>query len=195
LFSDLGTTTSTGGIATIGLALARLPNGTLLDLELQALELESKTKTIARPKLVTTDQNKAVVEQGVDIPYQEKTSSGATSITYKKASLRLEVTPHITPDDKIWMDLIITNDAPVALVQDSAIKTNRLETKVLVNNGETIVLGGVLTLTKNKTRAKVPLFGDIPFIGAIFRNRNESEDRKELLIFITPKIIKPTVAS
>lgn len=192
LFSDLATSTSTGGIATLGLALARLPNGTLLDLELQALELESKTKTIARPKLVTTDQNKAVVEQGVDIPYQEKTSSGATSITYKKASLRLEVTPHITPDNKIWMDLQITNDTPVALVQDSAIFTNRLETKVLVNNGETIVLGGVLSLLKNRTKAKVPILGDIPFLGAIFRNRHESEERKELLIFITPKIVVPT---
>lgn len=196
LFSDLGTTTP-AGIATLGLALAKLPNGTLLDLEIQALELETKAKTIARPKILTTDQNKAVVEQGLEIPYQEATSSGATSTSFRKAVLRLEVTPQITPDDKITMDLKISNDSPGApLAQENGgealtINTNRLDTKVLVDNGETVVLGGVLSITKTRSRAKVPFFGDIPFLGAMFRNRNETESRKELLIFITPKIVKP----
>ncbi len=190
LFSDLGNITSAGKIASVGLSLARLPNGTLLDLELQALELESKTKTIARPKVLTEDKNKAVVEQGTDIPYQESTSSGATSITYKKASLRLEVTPHITPDNKVQLDLIITNDSPVSKTLNSAINTNRLETKVLVDDGETVVLGGVLSVLTSRTGFKVPFFGDIPIIGAIFRNRNLADSRQELLIFITPRIVK-----
>lgn len=198
LFSDLGTTTS-AGIASLGLALARLPNGTLLDLELQALELESKTKTIARPKLMTTDQTKAVVEQGLEIPYQEASSSGATSTSYRKAVLKLEVTPQITPDGKITLALIITNDSRGEAIATSnggealTINTNRLETTVLVDNGETVVLGGILTITKVRRSAKVPFFGDIPFLGAMFRNRNREEIRKELLIFITPKIVKPAL--
>lgn len=196
LFSDLGVNTA-AGIASVGLAFAKLPNGTLLDLEIQALESESKAKTIARPKLLTTDQNKAVVEQGFDIPYQEATSSGATSTSYKKAVLKLEVTPHITPDDKITLDVVVTNDTPGAPVpqalggQAITINTNRLETKVLVDNGETVVLGGILQLTKNKTRVKVPFFGDLPLVGLLFRSKTERDQRQELLIFITPKIIKP----
>jgi len=198
LFSDLSAVPSVSGIQVgkLGLALAKLPNGTLLDLELQALEYESRSKTIARPKLITMDQNKATVEKGVDIPYTQSTSSGATSVTYKTAALKLEVTPHITPDDKISLDLTISNDtqgpnAPAGPV----VNTNRLATKVLVDNGETIVLGGVLQIADNKQWAKIPFFGDLPIIGAIFRNKYASYTPKELIIFLTPKIINPVINS
>ncbi len=200
LFSDLAVTTN-AGIGKLGLAFAKLPNGTLLDLEIQALELESKVKTIARPKLLTTDQNKAAVEQGFDVPYQEASSSGATTTSYKKASLRLEVTPQITPDDKITMDVVVTDDSLGQTIstanggQAIVINTNRLETKVLVNNGETVVLGGILQLTKNKVKVKIPFFGDLPLVGIFFRSKTENDTRTELLIFITPRIVETNTPS
>lgn len=201
LFSDLGSTTIGGGGTKLGLSLARLPSNTLLDLEIQALEYEAKVKTISRPTLITVDQHKAFVETGVEIPYQESTRAGAASVTFKKAVLRLEATPHITPDHKIILDLIISNDSQGTITTQNTgtgqtsnvvgINTNKLQTKVLANNGETIVLGGVLTLSDAKTKARVPILGDLPCIGALFRNRYQKETYKELLIFITPKIIKP----
>jgi len=202
LFSDLGIDTLPGvaGAATakVGFALARLPNGTLLDLELQALEYESKSKTLSKPKLVTLDQNKATVEQGVQIPYLQSTSSGAASIAFQTASLKLDVTPHITPDDKITLDLDISQDTlgdkvnlGTAGGNPPSINTNHLTTKVLVDNGETVVLGGVLVITDSKTWAKVPFFGDLPIIGALFRNKGIQYKPSELLIFLTPKILKP----
>ncbi len=198
-FSDFGVTTAgtvygAAGLnpASAGFALAKLPNGTLLDLELQALEYETRSKTVARPKLVTMDQNKATVEQGVDIPYLEASSSGATSVSYKTAALKLEVTPHITPDDRISLDLQISNDTQGATVAAGpVVNTNRLQTKVLIDNGETVVLGGVLSILDTKQFAKVPFFGDLPFIGAIFRNRYSQYTPKELIIFLTPKIVNP----
>jgi len=198
LFSDLGATAITGApTATIGLALAKLPNGTLLDLELQAMEFESTSKTIARPNLVTMDQNKASMEKGIEIPYQESTSSGAATIAFKTAAIKLDVTPHITPDDKITLDLEISNDTKGIDVPTSttgsvpAINTNKLKTKVLVDNGETVVLGGVLQITDSKTVAKVPFFGDLPIIGGLFRNKFVKHNPTELIIFLTPRIINP----
>lgn len=206
LFSDLpGVLSGAAAVGQVpgklGLALARLPNGTLIDLELQALEFEAKIQTISRPKITTTDKTRAYVEQGFEIPYLEASSSGATSIAFKKAVLRLEVTPQITPDDKLMLDLSITNDSPsniTTLVGGLAgttgssigLKTSRLTTQVLVNNGETIVLGGVLTLIDSKKCAKIPFFGDLPLVGVLFRNKNMLEERKEVLIFITPCIVK-----
>lgn len=199
LFSDLGAITagtvfgSTGIVpGKIGLALGRLPNGTLLDLELQALEFESKSKTIAKPKLVTLDKNKASVEQGVDIPYLQASSSGATSVAYKTAALKLEVLPQITPNNKIDMELSISNDTQgVIVAAGPTVNTNRLQTKVLVDNGETIVLGGVLSVKDTKQVAKIPFFGDLPIIGALFRNRFTSFVPSELIVFLTPKIVVP----
>lgn len=195
LFSDLGAVAGSNlsSPAKIGLALAKLPNGTLLDLELQALEFEARSKTIARPKLVTMDQNKATVEKGVDIPYLQASSSGATSVAYKTAALKLEVTPHITPDDKISLDLLISNDTQGANTQNAGptVNTNRLQTKVLVDNGETVVLGGVLQIVDNKQWSKVPFFGDLPVIGGLFRNKYSLYSPKELIIFLTPRIIHP----
>jgi type IV pilus secretin PilQ/predicted competence protein len=199
LFSDLGAITAGTGFAAagfnpakVGLALARLPNGTLLDLELQALEYQSHSKTIARPKLLTQDQNKASVQKGVDIPYLQASSSGATSVAYKTAALKLDVTPHITPDDKISLDLSISNDTQGAIVAAGpVVNTNRIETKVLVDNGETVVLGGVLQVTDNKQTAKVPFFGDLPIIGGLFRSKYAKYNPTELIIFLTPRIINP----
>lgn len=200
LFADLPVSPTVAGLnpGKLALALARLPNGMLVDLELQALEFESKIKTISRPKITTTNKTKAYVEQGFEVPFQEASSSGATSTSFKKAVLRLEVTPQITPDGKIIMDLVIQNDTidnTNTVTQQgstsSTIKTSHLETQVLVDNGETIVLGGVLTITDSKTRSKIPFFGDLPFVGVMFRNRHIQEQRKEVLIFITPRIVKP----
>ncbi len=195
-FSDLkvfdGSSFSATGItpASVGLALARLPNGTLLDLELQALEYESRTKTIAKPRLITLDQNTASVQKGVDIPYAEASSSGATSVAYRSAALKLEVTPHITPNDKISMDLDISNDSQGATVAAGpVVNTNRILTKVLADNGETIVLGGVISLDESTQWVKVPFFGDLPLIGGLFRNKYKKNNPKELLIFLTPRII------
>ncbi len=200
LFSDLSATMTGGGLARLGLALSRLPNHILLDLELQALEYEAKIKTIARPKLTTVDQNKAYVEAGVEIPYQEMTAGGSASVAFKKAVLRLEVTPQITANNKILLDLIISNDSQGTITTQNTgtgatsqvvgINTNKLQTKVLSNNGETIVLGGVITLTDADTQAKLPVLGDLPCFGNLFRNKYKKDNRKELLIFITAKIIK-----
>ena len=199
LFSDLGaisSATSGYGLAQIpaaklGLALAKLPNGTLLDLELQALEYEAKTHTIARPKLITMDQTKATVEQGFDIPYLQATSSGAASVSYKTAALKLAVTPHITPDDRVSMDLEISNDTQgTSVAAGPVVNTNRIQTKVLVDNGETVVLGGVLNIKDTKVMSKVPFFGDLPILGGLFRNKYAQRTPKELIIFLTPKIIR-----
>lgn len=199
LFSDLGAITAgtlfgaTGLTAgKVGLALGRLPNGTLLDLELQALEFESNSKTIAKPKLITLDQNKASVEKGVDIPYLQASSSGATSVAYKTAALKLEVTPQITPDNKINLDLMISNDTQGPTVAAGpSVDTNRLQTKVLVDNGETIILGGILSIVNNRQTAKIPFFGDLPIIGGLFRNKFTQYQPSELIIFLTPKILNP----
>jgi type IV pilus assembly protein PilQ len=202
-FSDLlGTNLNSGAQipAKAGFMLGSLPNGLLLDLELQALEYEAKSRTIARPKLLTTDQTKASVEQGVEIPYVEATPTGASSITFRKAVLKLEVIPHITPDNKVFLDLLITEDTPGAPVVLSgsvvpAIKANRLQTKVLVNNGETVVLGGIMSVVEKKNKGKIPFLGNMPVLGTLFRNRYQSNERKELLIFITPKIVETPLKS
>lgn len=200
LFSDLsaiGGAAATAGFpaAKIGFALAKLPNGTLLDLELQAMEYEAKSTTVAKPTLVTLDQNKASVEKGVDIPYTTASSSGATSIAYKTAALKLDVTPHITPDDKVSLDLVISNDTPgtFAGAAGPIVNTNRLETKVLVDNGETVVLGGIVQIENTKQVAKVPFFGNLPIIGGLFRSKYAQYHPKELIIFLTPRIINPLI--
>jgi len=191
LFSDLSAC-STGhiglaNVGTLGLAFARLPKGLLIDLELQALEYETQSKIIAKPTLLTMDQHQASVEQGIEIPYQEQTPSGATSTAFRKAVLKLEVTPHVTPDKHIALDVHITNDAPED-IGSNRIRTNRLQTKVLVEDGETVVLGGIMSLNDTHEERKVPLLGDIPVIKNVFRSRTKMEACKELLIFLTPRI-------
>ena len=176
---------------TIAFQVARLADGTILDLELSALEQENKGEIIASPRITTANQKEAYIEQGVEIPYQESASSGATATQFKKAVLSLTVTPHITPDDRIILDLIVTQDT-VSSVQSGnapAIDTQRIGTQVLVNNGETIVLGGIYQQQVINSVSKVPVLGDIPYFGWMFRNNSNFNEKKELLIFVTPRIV------
>jgi len=176
---------------TIAFQVARLANGTILDLELSALEKENKGEVIASPRITTANQKEAYIEQGVEIPYQEAASSGATATQFKKAVLSLKVKPHITPDDKIILDLVVTQDTISNISSGSApgIDTQRLATQVLVNNGETIVLGGIYQQSIISTISKVPLLGDIPYLGMLFRTSSQLNEKKELLIFVTPRIV------
>lgn len=176
---------------TIAFQIARLANGTILDLELSALEKENKGEIIASPRITTSNQKEAYIEQGVEIPYQEAASSGATATQFKKAVLSLKVTPHITPDDKIILDLVITQDTISDITSGfaPAIDTQRIGTQVLVNNGETIVLGGIYQQAIISTVSKVPVLGDIPYLGWLFRSSSQLNEKKELLIFVTPRIV------
>jgi type IV pilus assembly protein PilQ len=176
---------------TIAFQVARLANGTILDLELSALEKENKGEVIASPRITTANQKEAYIEQGVEIPYQEASSSGATSTQFRKAVLSLKVTPHITPDDKVILDLVVTQDSVSSVSSGSspAIDTQRLATQVLVNNGETIVLGGIYQQSIVSTISKVPFLGDIPYLGLLFRTSSQLNEKKELLIFVTPRIV------
>lgn len=181
--------------ATIGVALAKLGRDYLLDLEISALESEGAGELIASPRLVTANQKEAYIEQGEEIPYQEATSSGATSVEFKKAVLGLRVTPQITPDGKIIMDIKINQDrrsSQPEVLGVPAIDTEQIETQVLVDNGQTIVLGGIYSENKQRQVERIPLLGNLPVIGYLFRRTSESDERRELLIFITPKIVQQT---
>jgi len=178
----------------IGLQIARLVDGTIIDLELSALESENKGEVIASPRITVANQHEAYIEQGTEIPYVQATSSGATSVEFKKAVLSLKVTPHITPDNRIIMDLVVTQDTRGDTVSTStgdavAIDTQEISTQVLVENGETVVLGGIFQQASSNDVRKVPLLGDLPFIGRLFKNSIEVLEKRELLIFVTPKIL------
>ncbi|RLJ21179.1 type IV pilus secretin PilQ [bacterium endosymbiont of Escarpia laminata] len=168
----------------------------LLQLEISAMQKEGRGEVISSPRIITSDQNKASIKQGVEIPYQEATSSGATSVSFKEAVLKLDVTPHITPDDRIRMDLEINKDNPDfsnSVLGVPPLETRRIETTVLVDNGETVVLGGVFERTKTNNVEKVPFFGDLPYVGVLFRKNEQKDENRELLIFVTPKILKDSL--
>lgn len=182
----------------IALKIAELANGQVLDLELSALEAEQKAEIIASPRITTTDQKSAYIEQGTEIPYVESSSSGATSISFKKAVLGLQVTPHITPDNKIILDLKINQDTrgdDVKTVGGEAVSidTQEISTQVLVENGETVVLGGIFKHEIKKIVTKVPILGDIPWLGVLFRSTKNINQKRELLIFVTPKVVVDTL--
>jgi type IV pilus assembly protein PilQ len=183
-----------GTPASIGLALMRLGNGFLLDLELSALESEGGGQVISSPRLLTANQQAASIQSGQDIPYQEKTSSGATSVSFKKAVLSLKVTPQITPDKRIILKLAVNQDKRGLKSQEvqgvPVIETRQIETQVLVNNGQTIVLGGIYEQSENNGVTRVPFFSDLPLIGNLFKNTQTISQKTELLIFVTPKIIE-----
>ena len=183
-----------GGPAALGLSLIKIGNGALINLELSALEADSKGRVISGPRVVTADQVEATIEQGTEIPFQQATSSGATSISFKKAVLSLKVTPQITPDDNIIMDLNVNQDTVGQLtVAGPAINTKRVSTQVLVENGGTVVIGGIFGRTENKAVTKVPLLGDIPILGLLFRTNLKQDDKTELMVFITPRILKDSL--
>ena len=178
----------------IGLQVAKLMDGTILDLELSALESENKGEIIASPRITVANQQEAYIEQGTEIPYVQAASSGATSVEFKKAVLSLKVTPHITPDNRIILDLTVTQDTRGETVTTPtgpavAIDTQEIKTQVLVQNGETVVLGGIFQKMSTADVAKVPVLGDMPIVGGLFKNEVNIEQKRELLIFVTPKII------
>ncbi|WJG10013.1 type IV pilus secretin PilQ family protein [Aliiglaciecola sp. LCG003] len=182
----------------IGLQIARLVDGTIIDLELSALESENKGEIIASPRITVANQREAYIEQGTEIPYVQATSSGATSVEFKKAVLSLKVTPHITPDNRIILDLVVTQDTRGETVSTStgpavAIDTQEISTQVLVENGETIVLGGIFQQTSADDVTKIPLLGDLPFVGNLFKNTQKINEKRELLIFVTPKILSDSL--
>ncbi len=192
---NLAAAPSSGTAASIAFQVAKLADGSLLDLELSALENENKAEIISSPRVTTANQKEALIEQGYEIPYNESASSGATTIEFKKAVLSLKVTPQITPDNNVILDLHVTQDD---IYQDvntgnggtaKALSTQAITTQVLVKNGETLVLGGIYNRSIKKTVNKIPVLGDIPGLGVLFRNTVNSNTKKELLIFVTPKIV------
>ena len=163
----------------------------LVDLELSALESDGQAEVVSQPRVVTADRQTASIKSGEEIPYQEASSSGATSVSFKEAVLSLEVTPQITPDDKIIMDLVVNQDSRGEVTAGiPSINTNEVTTQVLVGNGETVVLGGIFQSEVATQVTKTPFLGDIPYLGRLFKRTEHVDERSELLIFITPKIIK-----
>jgi len=178
------------------LALALLDDNFLVDLELSALQAEGKGEVVSSPRVITANQKEASIRQGVEIPYQESASSGATTTQFKEAVLSLTVTPQITPDDRIILDLQVTKDSVGAVVTNErggsvpSIDTRAIQTQVLVNNGQTVVLGGIYETEESEDYSKVPFLGDIPGVGALFRSTRKVSNKSELLIFVTPKILR-----
>lgn len=179
---------------TSSLAIGFGADNYLIDMELSAFESDGKGEIVAQPKIVAANRQTATIKSGEEIPYQEASSSGATSVSFKEAVLSLEVTPQITPDDKIIMDLKINQDNRGEVTAGiPSIETNEVVTQVLVGNGETVVLGGIFQSERSTTVIKTPFLGDIPYIGALFRKTQDIDERAELLIFITPKLLKDGV--
>jgi type IV pilus assembly protein PilQ len=162
-----------------------------LNLELSALQADGKGKIVSSPRVITSNQSEAIIEQGTEIPYQQASSSGATNVSFKKATLSLKVKPQITPDDNVIMTLKINKDAisPIAS-NPPAIDTKQIATEVLVENGGTVVIGGIYTQEERSNTTKVPVLGDLPYVGFLFKQNQKVDDRRELLVFITPKVLK-----
>ena len=183
-----------GSTGSIGMALGKLGSN-VLQLELSAMQLEDRGEIISSPRVITSDQQQASIKQGVEIPYQEASSSGATSVSFKEAVLELEVTPQITPDDRIIMDLYVSKDNVGVLYEGiPSIDTQNVSTRVLVDNGETLVLGGIYEQERGKQVDSVPFFGQLPGVGWLFRSEQNVDEKSELLIFVTPKILKEGIA-
>ncbi|WP_045193951.1 type IV pilus secretin PilQ [Pseudomonas sp. 2(2015)] len=186
-FVDLGADRAS---SSIGFGLVR--NSALLDLELSAMERTGNGEIISQPKVVTADKETARILKGTEVPYQETSGSGATSVTFREASLSLEVTPQITPDNRVIMVVKVTKDEPDylnALDHVPAIRKNEVNAKVRINDGETIVIGGVYSTVQSKVVDKVPFFGDVPYVGRLFRRDVLQEKKSELLVFLTPRIM------
>ncbi|HZV66011.1 MAG TPA: type IV pilus secretin PilQ [Telluria sp.] len=176
--------------ATVAFSLFSAAANRFLNLELSALEADGKGKIISSPRVVTGDNIVAVIEQGIELPYQVATSSGATSITFKKANLRMEVTPQITPDGNVVLDVDVNKDSKGdSTPAGFAINTQHVKTKVMVENGGTVVLGGIYQQSENSSDSKVPLLGDLPVFGYLFKTTSKDTSKTELLVFITPKIV------
>lgn len=176
--------------ASVAVSLFNAGAGRFLALELSALEADGRGKIISSPRVVTADNIKALIEQGTEIPYQQATSSGATSVSFKKANLKLEVTPKITPDGNVFLDVDVNKDSVgIQTTNGFAIDTKHVQTQVLVENGGTVVIGGIYTQNERTDVNKVPLLGDIPVLGNLFKSTNKINNRTELLVFLTPRVL------
>ena len=176
--------------ATFAVSIFGVAANRFLNLELSALEADGKGKVVSSPRVVTADQIKALIEQGTELPYQVASASGATSIAFRKANLKLEVTPQITPEGSIILDLDVNKDSVgQSTAAGFAINTKHIKTQVLVENGGTVVIGGIFELTESDTETKVPLLGDLPLVGNLFKSRSRVSNKQELLVFITPKVL------
>ncbi|MGE0357113.1 MAG: type IV pilus secretin PilQ [Burkholderiales bacterium] len=183
-----------GAAGSLALSILNLGSGNLVNIELSALEADNRGKVVSSPRVITADKKKAVISQGTEIPYQTAAASGATTIAFKPAVLELAVTPRITPDDRIIMDLEVRKDSVGQIFANiPSIDTKKVTTQVLCDNGDTIVLGGIFEQTTRTTIEKVPLLGDVPFVGNLFKRTVKQDDKTELLIFVTPKIVKESL--
>ena len=182
------------------LAFMILGSDYLVDLEISAAQNEGRGEVISTPRVITANQREASIEQGVEIPYQESASSGATTIQFKKAVLALKVTPQVTPDNRIILDLNVKKDSVGQVIvggagqQVPSIDTREITTSVIVNDGQTVVLGGILETERRETEKKVPYLGDVPVLGRLFKTTGKTNNKDELLIFVTPKILREGVS-
>ena len=180
-----------GAAGSLALSILNLGSGNLVNIELSALEADNRGKVVSSPRVITADKKKAVISQGTEIPYLTAAASGATTVSFKPAVLELAVTPRITPDDRIIMDLEVKKDSVGQIFSGiPSVDTKKVTTQVLVDNGDTIVLGGIFEQTTRTTVDKVPFLGDVPVLGHLFRRTVKQDDKTELLIFVTPKIVK-----
>jgi len=181
--------------ATVALSIFSSAANRFLNLELSALEADGKGKVVSSPRVVTADQIKALIEQGTELPYQVATSSGATSIAFRKANLKLEVTPQITPEGNIILALDVNKDTVgQSTTAGFAINTKHIQTQVLVENGGTVVIGGIFEMTETDSETKVPILGDLPGVGNLFKSRSKVANKQEMLVFITPKVVADKAA-
>ncbi|OYU43376.1 MAG: secretin, partial [Burkholderiales bacterium PBB4] len=182
--------------ASFALSIFNAGANRFLNLEISALEADGKGKVVSSPRVVTADQVKALIEQGTELPYQVASASGATSIAFRKANLKLEVTPQITPEGNIILDLDVTKDTVgQSTAAGFAINTKHVKTQVLVENGGTVVIGGIFEEISSDNETKVPILGDIPGLGNLFKSKGRVSNKQEMLIFITPKMIAERVSS
>ncbi len=182
--------------ASVGISLFSSAANRFLMLELSALEADGKGKVVSSPRVVTADQTRALIEQGTELPYQVASSSGATSIAFRKANLKLEVTPQITPEGNIILDLDVNKDSVgQSTAAGFAINTKHIKTQVLVENGGTVVIGGIFELNESESETRVPLLGDLPYVGNLFKSKQRSSNKQEMLVFITPKMITDRTAA
>ncbi|MCJ0764987.1 type IV pilus secretin PilQ [Variovorax sp. CYS-02] len=182
--------------ATFAVSIFNSAANRFLNLEISALEADGKGKVVSSPRVVTADQTKALIEQGTELPYQVATSSGATSIAFRKANLKLEVTPQITPEGNIILDLDVNKDSVgQSTAAGFAINTKHIKTQVLVENGGTVVIGGIFELNETENETRVPILGDLPAVGNLFKSKSRTANKQEMLVFITPKMIADRAAA
>lgn len=182
----------------LGISIGKLPLGTMLGLELRAAQLQGLSETIANPRILTSNGKEALIQQGVEIPYASETSSGATDVEFKEAVMQLRVTPRVTPNGQVIMSVSVKKDSPTTIEYSSTssepgINTNEIQTEVMIADGETLVIGGIYEEVTSKNQNKVPFLGDIPLLGRLFRNDYNNNQKDELLVFLTPQILKDGV--